>query len=162
MGRLSLHRSHQKPHHKRCGCLAGSPHKSAGWFLGRARLRVESALWSHVHVVVVEDPPPAGYPPPKVAHNNTGSLMESCLSCCRGGPPPWLADPPHDGWLGRSASTLTKRTCFQNMLIFPEMLVTPKRWKMPNCTSTWGNQTAVIIWEKVWKLPNHKGYMTKR
>ncbi len=27
-------------------------------------------------------------------------------------PPPPLADPPRDGWLGRSAFTLTKRTCF--------------------------------------------------
>ncbi len=35
-------------------------------------------------------------------------------------PPPWLADPPgwladsppRDGWLGRSAFALTKRTCF--------------------------------------------------
>ncbi len=38
-------------------------------FLGRARLRVESALWSHVCVVVVvvEDPPIlAGRPPPYV------------------------------------------------------------------------------------------------
>ncbi len=62
-------------------------------------------------------PPPAGYPPPKVACNDAGSLMESCLSWCGGPPlagyPPWLADPPplRDGWLGRSASTLTKRTC---------------------------------------------------
>ncbi len=36
-------------------------------------------------------PPLAGYPP-KVVCNNAGSLMESCLSCSRGGPP-WLADP---------------------------------------------------------------------
>ena len=28
--------------------------------------------------------------------------------------PPWLADPPPcDGWLGRSAFALTKRTCFE-------------------------------------------------
>ena len=27
-------------------------------FLGRVRLRVELALWSHVCVIVVEDPPP--------------------------------------------------------------------------------------------------------
>ncbi len=60
-------------------------------FLGRARLYVESALWSHVRVVVivVEDPPPPGWlPPPKVARNDVGSLMELCLSCCHGGPPP--------------------------------------------------------------------------
>ena len=48
--------------------------------------------------------------------------MESRLRCChcRGGPPPWLADPPspwlgtplRDGSLGRSAFALTKRTCF--------------------------------------------------
>ena len=44
--------------------------------------------------------------------------MESCLSCCLGGPP-WLADPPLAGypppcdrWLGHSAFTLTKHTCF--------------------------------------------------
>ncbi len=62
--------------------------------------------------------PPGWQPPPKVAHDDAGCLMESCLSCCHGGPP-WLADPPtpppppplRDGWLGRSASTLTKRTC---------------------------------------------------
>ncbi len=39
-------------------------------FLGRARLHVESALWSHVCVVVVivvgVGPPRAGYPPPHV------------------------------------------------------------------------------------------------
>ncbi len=41
-----------------------------------------------------------------------------------GSPPPqadpfssWLADPPRDGWLGRSASTLTKRTCFSSTRI---------------------------------------------
>ncbi len=41
-------------------------------------------------------------------------LMESRLCRCHGGPPPppWLTPPPCDGWLGRSASTLTKRTCF--------------------------------------------------
>ncbi len=27
-------------------------------FLGRAQLLVESAFWSHAHVVVMEDPPP--------------------------------------------------------------------------------------------------------
>ncbi len=67
-------------------------------FLGRARLRVESALWSHVCIVIVMavGPPLAGYPPPKVACNDMGSLMESYLSWC-GGPPPWLADPPLAG-----------------------------------------------------------------
>ncbi len=36
-------------------------------FLGRARLRVELALWSHIRVVVMEDPPPPGWlPPPHV------------------------------------------------------------------------------------------------
>ena len=50
-----------------------------------------SALWSHVcTVIVVEDPPP--HP------------LASC-------PPSWLADPPRDGWLGRSAFALTKRAC---------------------------------------------------
>ena len=40
---------------------------------------------------------------------NWGGLMESRLRCrCRGGPPPL-----HDGWLGGSAFTLTKRTCFE-------------------------------------------------
>ncbi len=59
-------------------------------------------------IIVVDDPPPPwlATPPPKVAHNNVGSLMESCLNCCHGGPPP-----PRDAWLGRSAFTLTKRTC---------------------------------------------------
>ncbi len=57
------------------------------------------------------DPPLAGYPP-KVAHDDTGSLMESCLSCCHGDPPLASYPPLRDGWLGRSASTLTKRTCF--------------------------------------------------
>ena len=42
-------------------------------------------------------------------------LMESRLHCCRGGPPlpplvGWLT-PPRDGWLGRWAFALTKRTC---------------------------------------------------
>ncbi len=40
--------------------------------------------------------------------------MESCVRRhhCHGGPPPWLTTPTlRDGWLGRSASTLTKRTC---------------------------------------------------
>ena len=38
-------------------------------------------------------------------------LMESC-TCCRGGPPPPpLAWWQRDGWLGRSAFTLIKRTC---------------------------------------------------
>ncbi len=43
-------------------------------------------------------------------------------------PPGWLADPPwladplagyptlRDGWLGRSASTLTKRTCLESVI----------------------------------------------
>ncbi len=42
-------------------------------------------------------------------------LMESRLRRpCRGGPPPpgWLPPPPSDGWLGRSAFVLTKRTCY--------------------------------------------------
>ncbi len=45
-------------------------------------------------------------------------LMESRLCRCRGGPPSQLADPPgwlpppRDGWLGRSAFALTKRTCY--------------------------------------------------
>ena len=60
--------------------------------LGRARLTVESALWSHVCVDGLEDPPPPA--PPWLAD------------------PPWLATPPpRDGWLGRSAFALTKRTC---------------------------------------------------
>ncbi len=33
-------------------------------------------------------------------------------------PPGWLPHPPHDRWLGRSASALTKRTCFS-----------PRSWK---------------------------------
>ncbi len=39
------------------------------WFLGRARLRVESALWSHVCVIIVvmEDPPPWPADPPWLA-----------------------------------------------------------------------------------------------
>ena len=38
--------------------------------------------------------------------------MESCLSCCHGGtPPPGWLPPLCDGWLGCSASMLTKRTC---------------------------------------------------
>ncbi len=42
-------------------------------------------------------------------------LMESCTCRCRwcGGPPPLASWPPsRDGWLGRSAFALTKRTCF--------------------------------------------------
>ncbi len=35
-------------------------------FLGQARLRVESALWSHICVVVVVDPPPGWLTPPHV------------------------------------------------------------------------------------------------
>ncbi len=72
---------------------------------------LESALWSHVCivVVVVEDPP-------KVARSDAGSIMESCLSWCVDPPPRWLTLPPppsplRDGWLVRLASTLTKRTC---------------------------------------------------
>ena len=39
--------------------------------------------------------------------------MESHLHRCHGGHPPWLATPPpHDGWFGRSAFALIKRTCF--------------------------------------------------
>ncbi len=32
----------------------------------------------------------------------------------------------------------------QNILVFPEMLVTLKSWEMPNYTSTWSHQTAAI------------------
>ncbi len=61
-------------------------------------------------------------PPPKLSAMKQCSLMELCLCrhCCGG--PPYRADPlPHrtdlpawwqpDGWLGRSAFALTKRTC---------------------------------------------------
>ncbi len=35
-------------------------------------------------------------------------------------PPPWLATPPpRDGWLGRSASALTKRTCCSLQVLLP-------------------------------------------
>ena len=101
-------------------------------FLGRARLYVESALWSHIcFVIVVEDPPPlAGYPPPQSCmwqHGQPYGVMSELLSWRTPPPnnhttpgwlpphphhPPWLANPSiRDGWLGRSASTLTKRTC---------------------------------------------------
>ena len=61
--------------------------------------------------------------------------MESCLCWC-GGPPSWLTPPPwllagwltpplagyppppRDGWLGRSAFTLTKRTCLLSLCCF--------------------------------------------
>ena len=89
---------------------------TACWeYLGRARLHVESALWSHVCVIiVVEDPPPlAGYPPPKLYVMMQAALWSHVWVVVMEDPPPWLATPPpRDGWLGRSASALTKRTCF--------------------------------------------------
>ena len=35
-------------------------------FLGRARLRVKSALWSHVYIVIVIEDPSLADPPPKL------------------------------------------------------------------------------------------------
>ncbi len=80
-------------------CMKESEYRPSGptlsHFLGRARLYVESALWSHVCVVIVmEDiPPQLATPPPKVAHDDAGSLMESCLSWCGRPPPGWLPPP---------------------------------------------------------------------
>ncbi len=61
--------------------------------------------------------------------------MESRLHHCHGGPPPpgWLAGypPPRDGWLGRSASALSKlNSCTKGEVIilnspFPETVTTP-------------------------------------
>ncbi len=46
-------------------------------------------------------PPPGWLPPPKVARDDAGCLMESCLSCCHGGPP--AGYPPYvmDGYGAR-------------------------------------------------------------
>ncbi len=63
--------------------------------------------------------PLAGYPPKLSVTKQTA--LWSCVCVIMEEPPgwltPWLADPPclaweRDGWLGRSAFTLTKRTCF--------------------------------------------------
>ncbi len=57
--------------------------------------------------------PPTGLTPPKLSATKQHSLMESCLCHhCHGGPLPPPAWWQRDGWLGRSAFTLTKRTCF--------------------------------------------------
>ncbi len=79
-------------------------------------------------------------------------LMESCTCHCRGGPPPtpwltplpWLANPPRDGWLGRSAFALTKRICLfyaqgannlkrkvTNLLLCP-IYWNSLRWNLPS------------------------------
>ncbi len=75
--------------HRCCRCCGGPPPPLAdppGWLPPPPKLHAmtQGTLWSHVCVVVVEDPPPPQPPPPAL----------------------------RDGWLGRSASTLTKRTCY--------------------------------------------------
>ncbi len=51
---------------------------------------------------------------PSATVSRMGLMVSRLCHCCGGPPPPppgWLT-PPRDGWLGRSASALTKRTCF--------------------------------------------------
>ena len=81
-----------------------------------------------------------GGPPPKVACDEAGSLMELCLCHCRGGAPPLLAGWPPlawecDGWLGRLAFTLTKRTCFELSMKVMKRSVEASRKK--DCIWSW-------------------------
>ncbi len=72
------------------------------------------------------EPPLAGYPPPKLHVMMWAALWSHVWVGVEDTPPHWLTPPgwfpagyppTRDGWLGRSASALTKRTCFSQVLL---------------------------------------------
>ena len=65
--------------------------------------------------------PLAGYPPPQSCTWQCGQPYGVMSELVWRTPPPWLATPPMWWMVGRSACTLTKRTCFA----FTHVLVRP-------------------------------------